>query len=365
MHADRQHLRYWFKAGHWVEVRSKEEILATLDSEGRLEGMPFMPEMLQYCGRRFRIFKRADKTCDPARQPWTIRRLKDSVHLEGLRCDGSGHGGCEAGCLLFWKEAWLKPVSVTDFVTTDKLESPPRVGTQPRDVCRVEDILSAACKINAADKSVYMCQATDVPKFTSPMRWWDLRQYVRDVRSGNLAGGMAGESRRMRFLETLLAIHMVVRPLLIGSFNWFAERFGSKVTYPPPLRTPQRKTPSEVLNLEPGELVQVRSKEEILATLDENSKNRGMYFGPEMLHYSGGIYRVLRRVNHIVDENTGEMLHMKSPCIILEGVWCQSSYYHRYCPRAIYAYWREIWLKRVDLALPAPAAQDYETCQKC
>ena len=34
--------------------------------------------------------------------------MKDSVHLEGVRCDGSGHDGCEACCLIFWKEAWLK-----------------------------------------------------------------------------------------------------------------------------------------------------------------------------------------------------------------------------------------------------------------
>ena len=52
------------KAGEWVEVRSQEEILATLDGNGRLENLPFMPEMLQQCGKRFRVFKRADKTCE-------------------------------------------------------------------------------------------------------------------------------------------------------------------------------------------------------------------------------------------------------------------------------------------------------------
>jgi hypothetical protein len=34
------------KAGQWVEVRSREEILATLDERGRLENLPFMREML-------------------------------------------------------------------------------------------------------------------------------------------------------------------------------------------------------------------------------------------------------------------------------------------------------------------------------
>ncbi len=94
------------KAGEWVEVRSQEEILATLDEKGWLEGLPFMPEMLQYCGQKLRVYKRADKTCDTV-VPWSIRRMENAVHLE-TRCDGSGHGGCEAGCLIFWKEAWLK-----------------------------------------------------------------------------------------------------------------------------------------------------------------------------------------------------------------------------------------------------------------
>ena len=52
------------RAGDWVEVRSKEEILRSLDKNGRLEGLPFMPQMFQYCGKRFRVFKRAHKTCD-------------------------------------------------------------------------------------------------------------------------------------------------------------------------------------------------------------------------------------------------------------------------------------------------------------
>ena len=52
------------RAGDWVEVRSAAEILATLDERGRLDALPFMPEMLQYCGRRFRVFKSAHKTCD-------------------------------------------------------------------------------------------------------------------------------------------------------------------------------------------------------------------------------------------------------------------------------------------------------------
>src|SRR5262249_49548065 len=98
------------RAGDLVEVRSKEEILATLDAHGALEGMPFMPEMLQYCGRQFTVAAVADKPCDPAYRTQG-RKLDRMVHLEGTRCDGSAHGGCEAECNLFWREEWLKPLS--------------------------------------------------------------------------------------------------------------------------------------------------------------------------------------------------------------------------------------------------------------
>ena len=40
------------------------------------------------------------------------------------------------------------------------------------------------------------------------------------------------------------------------------------------------------------------------------------------------------------------MVDIKSDCIILEGVVCAADY-HRFCTRAIYPYWREIWLEKV------------------
>ena len=43
------------RAGDWIEVLSKEEILGTLDKSGRLDELPFMPQMSKYCGQRFRI----------------------------------------------------------------------------------------------------------------------------------------------------------------------------------------------------------------------------------------------------------------------------------------------------------------------
>src|SRR5262245_18835075 len=94
------------KAGELVEVKSKEEILATLDSEGCLEGLPFMPEMFRYCGSRLQVYKRAHKGFDTVFS-YRSRGMTNAVHLE-TRCTGEAHGGCQADCLIYWKEAWLK-----------------------------------------------------------------------------------------------------------------------------------------------------------------------------------------------------------------------------------------------------------------
>jgi hypothetical protein len=89
------------RPGDIVTVRSEAEILATLDVDGTLDGLPFMPEMRRFCGHSFHVAARADRT---VHDKLGVRTMEDTVHLEDLRCDGAAHDGCCRGCLLFWKE---------------------------------------------------------------------------------------------------------------------------------------------------------------------------------------------------------------------------------------------------------------------
>jgi hypothetical protein len=326
------------RIGEVVEVRSQEEILATLDRNGELESLPFMPEMLQFCGRRFRVHRRAVKLCDTI--DWTgMHRMENAVHLEGLRCDGHSHGGCQAGCLLYWKEAWLKRVEPSAPDAAGELLEP---RSQPEPPSTVNTLIAATRADGgraAAGDETFSCQATRLIN-AAPVRlpWWDARQYIRDVRSGNAGAGAMirflaimlfnkSQGANRRFLPGMLLIH--------GGKNY------------PFIDGRLKRTPKETLNLQPGELVQVKSKEEIVQTLDEGNANRGLKFDVEMLKYCGQRARVLRRVEQIIDEKTGKMMHFSNACIVLEGVTCQSTYYG-FCPRGIYPYWREIWLKRVE-----------------
>ena len=93
-------VRLGLHANDWVVVRSREEILSTLDERACLDGLPFQPEMLAFCGERLQVAKVAHKTCDNIKKTGG-RHMLNAVHLVGGRCDGAGHGGCQADCVFY------------------------------------------------------------------------------------------------------------------------------------------------------------------------------------------------------------------------------------------------------------------------
>jgi hypothetical protein len=107
------------------------------------------------------------------------------------------------------------------------------------------------------------------------------------------------------------------------------------------------KTRREKLDLVPGELVQIKTVNEIKATLDANKKNRGLYFDVEMVPFCVRTCRVRARVNQIIEKPTGKMVKIPGDWILLEGTACTGKY-HRSCARAILPYWREMWVRRAD-----------------
>lgn len=311
------------RRGDVVRVRPASEILADLDEHGDKDQLPFMPEMLPMCGKTFTVHARADKTCDTLNMVGCTREMSDTVHLVGARCDGSAHGGCQAGCLLFFKESWLERAD-------DRAQDPaPADGTG-----ELRDLLEAN---TTTAPETYRCQATQLLEATRPLDDSSDKHWLNDLRTRNVP------------MRTLIAA------FALAAFNKYQRssrrlpRFlqiaGGRQL--PTVGGSLTKTPSERLDLQPGEWVEVKSKEEIMATLDKRARNRGLSFDVEMLRYCGKRARVLRRVDHIINESTGRMMHFKSDCIVLENAICVGTM-HKLCPRAIYGYWREIWLRRVD-----------------
>lgn len=328
------------RAGDWVEVRSKAEILATLDNNARLEGLPFMPQMLQYCGKRFQVYKRAHKTCD-----WLYtgrsRGLPNGVHLN-LRCDGVAFGGCQASCLLYWKEAWLKRVDERGCAAENSVAT--------KVSCNESDITRSTHTFNKNNEVIYSCQATEIMNFTKPLSPWDWRQYIEDYTSGNV-----GIERLFKALAYSMFWNITNAGIKLGQpLRWLYDLFEC-IWGPFPRRPGKiprgRPTPTSGLNLQTGELVRIKSYNDILNTLNEEGKNRGLSFDAELVPYCGTVQRVRARLTTYMDEKRGKLVHLKNPCILLEDVYCQSRYSSckMMCPRSIYSWWHEVWLERESI----------------
>lgn len=341
-----------YKSGDWVEVRNSVEILNTLDRRGRLEKLPFMPQMFKYCGQRFRVYKRAHKTCDTVNQTGG-RRVSDAVHLD-IRCDGEAYGGCDAACLIFWKEAWLKPAGKdADHAQPSPSSAVSVNGESIQSGCTESDVLAGTRSEQkvATGNARYVCQATELPKYSAPLPWWNVRQYLEDYRSGNVSA-----SRMM--LGCIYASYNNLSRAGIGlgrPMRWLYDRFQALrggIPYPRRIGSipAGQPTPTGSLNLQPGELVRVKSFREILTTLNTENKNRGLYFDAEHVPYCGGVYPVRSRVRKFINEKTGELVTLQTDAIILEGVCCQARYSdcRMFCPRSIYSWWREVWLERIS-----------------
>ncbi|HKP38084.1 MAG TPA: hypothetical protein VJT71_14600 [Pyrinomonadaceae bacterium] len=293
--------------GDLVEVCSAAEILATLDEKGTLENLPFMPEMLAFCGRQFRVSRNAFKTCVDDGE---MRQLDDTVFLEEVRCDGGAHASCDRGCLIFWKTAWLKRPS----------EPSSKVN---RAFLRVtEEDLSELARSGGQ----FFCQSSEILNASRPLPWWQPKQYVWDL----------------RYNRTPLSIFS--RSFLIAIYNKVAARFN--------FRSWKAITGSASTNgfaplaLQPGELVRVKPLSEIKATLDAEGKNHKMLFAPAMADYCGQVMKVRDRVENIVLEATPKQRKIKDT-VVLEGATCDGVC-HRLCPRQSLLFWRECWLERVN-----------------
>jgi len=310
------------RPGDLVEVKTPSEILQTLDSEGSLNELPFMPEMVSYCGKRFRVAKRVVKTCCYVDGGTNMRafRVEDVLTLEGVRCSGDAHDFCPKRCMVFWRDAWLRKVQ-TDEVPS-KIDSDGR--TQ----------LNTHLK-TMSDTDNYFCQASQILNVTRPLRRWErLVKCLSEVRTGNCTTlQMIGRVATWMFWK--------IRRLLVGKYA----------------RGTNRSTPSAGLSLQAGDWVEVQPMEGIRKTLNSKAQNRGLCFTPDMRLLCGTRQRVERKLDKIIVDGTGEV-RLMSNTVFLEGSHCGCSHVaFGGCPRDEYTYWREIWLRR-SAASQAPAPRD-------
>lgn len=298
-----------YRVGQTVWVLDLKDILETLDSDGKLDGLPFMAEMIPYCGRSFRISTLPNRTCVEQAGIWEFDNI---VFLDGLRCDGVAHDGCQRGCLLYWRGAWLS-------------DRPPAGSTH--------DSTDAVASVNAKLKTMkgerYFCQSTELAG-AATARHEEKRSFSKrfgddldDLQRGNITlmqfsqhilGSISNKSKHLVGIDVDQSVH--------GSLQ-------------------QTRTAS--LNLQPGDWIEIKSRKDIEETLDVSGKNKGLLFTPAMVQYCGKRYRVANRLQRMILEDSGKMIQLKDT-VVLDGVTCQAWG----CQRSNLLFWREIWLKRVE-----------------
>jgi hypothetical protein len=97
------------QAGDWVHVRSREEILSTLDPFHELKRCAFMNGMYQYCGSRQRVFKVMQRFLDE--RDYKFEKVRGVVLLENVICQGTPVSSlCDRSCFFFWREEWLEKI---------------------------------------------------------------------------------------------------------------------------------------------------------------------------------------------------------------------------------------------------------------
>jgi hypothetical protein len=317
------------RRGDVVQLRTPAEIRATLDERGCLDGLPFMPEMLGFFGRQFTVSARVERACDTIEKSG-VRRIRDTVLLDELRCDGSGHAGCQAQCRLYWKERWLRPAT----------GSPTEASPTDQGYGELERLVRASARDSRStdEQPAYRCQATELLRASEPVAMWSIRSFIGEVTSGNV--------RVWRFLRVMAraAVGEIGHRLRVLSTDQRA--------FTDQARDVPATPPAPPGGLELGTLVRVRSRAEIAPTIDSAGKNRGLWFDREMLAFCGRTARVQTKVERFIDERTGRPVELASDCYILEGFVCSSevSEGRWFCPRAIYPWWREAWLERVERA---------------
>jgi hypothetical protein len=214
--------------------------------------------------------------------------------------------------MLFWKEAWLRR-------TADREDLP--AGSS-------QDEAALRTRLHTqVDGTRFICQSTELQRATVRMSQFQrLQKCLEAVWSGSHGP-----------LEMLVLIGVAFWSKLL---RWF------RPTIP---QGNQKFTPTEALDLRPGELVEVKPMSEILATLDAKGRNRGLQFDRLLNSYCRRQYRVRQRLDRMILESSGEMRSVQNT-VTLEGTTCLCAYVAiGGCPRQELVYWREIWLKRVDV----------------
>lgn len=294
----------FFHKGFQVRVKSKELILALLNEKGMTDGLPFMPEMFPCCGEIFKIHKCISRIFI---EGTGVYEHKESFILEGVRCNGAFHRDCQRACNILWKKEWLEST-----------------GTESKQ--NITEKKSDGQKYFFLDKSL-ICQgqASVFLNYGKPLSFWDYKQYLYDIRTKNLS----------------------VSGILVMLCRTFFRRTGWDFLKKLKSLTLLKNEKHLIGNssIKKGDLVEIRSVKEIQMTLNKKNKLKGLLFSEVMWKFCGKKFRVLKQIEHMINEQTGVFVKLSDTYLLNNNI-CDGLDF-RGCPRECYWFWKKDWLKKL------------------
>ena len=123
--------------------------------------------------------------------------------------------------------------------------------------------------------------------------------------------------------------------------RWYSRLTDKSRVSPAPI------APVAATSLKAGDLVRLRSRQEIEATLDRWKELKGCAFLEYMGQYCDTTQRVLQVMERFLDERDYHVKKCKG-IILLEGVICHGTPVFGRCDRCCFLFWREEWLEKID-----------------
>jgi hypothetical protein len=100
-------------------------------------------------------------------------------------------------------------------------------------------------------------------------------------------------------------------------------------------------------NLSHGDLVRVKTIEEILSTLNSWNELKGCGFMDEMRVFCGSTQKVHKRVDKFIDERDYRVKRAMG-LVLLENIFCEGTKIFGKCDRSCFFFWREEWLEKIE-----------------
>jgi len=157
--------------------------------------------------------------------------------------------------------------------------------------------------------------------------------------------GLDQMSEPLGKFEVVRQLRYKIKRVLKRRINYLRNRLASISGVANALTEANETTANQVFVA--GQLVRIRSRGEIQATLDDWNNLKGCSFMEEMWPYCGTRQRILKPVHRFVDE-CDHRLKKARGIVFLEGVHCQGTIDYGWCDRNCYYFWREEWLEKVD-----------------